>query len=446
MACKMCSRGAGENAWSRFRCKDAIIVNAIARWFSNPQLTDPVEKRNFINVQIDAIGVGLANAAAPFLPVFLAYLGASNFQIGLLTSMPALTGLILAIPLGQFLQTRSKIVPWFSVARLSVIMCYALTGVVTMIVPQPWRVTAILIIWAAATFPQTMLNITFSVVMNSVAGPKGRFELMSRRWSILGFTTAIAVLAIGQALDVIKFPFNYQIVFIGLSLGGLISFYFSNHISLPPREVSRGISLVEQVRQYGKVVVKEKPFRSFVIKRFVFLSGTTLATPLFPIYFVKVAHLPDGWIAGINTSQTAVMIVGYFFWTQMSRHRGSRKTLLWTTLGLSIYPAMVALTQQAWTIALLAGIAGIFQAGLDLVFFDELMNTIPPEHSATFVSFAQSLQYMSSILSPVVGTFLADHIGTGTALGIAGGIRLVGFLMFFLGRPPKKHEGEVDAS
>ena len=67
-----------------------------------------IQKRNFRYVQIDAIGVSIANVAAPFLPVFLTRLGASNFQVGLLTSMPGITGLILAIIVGRFLQTRRK--------------------------------------------------------------------------------------------------------------------------------------------------------------------------------------------------------------------------------------------------------------------------------------------------------------------------------------------------
>ena len=59
----------------------------------------------------------------------------------------------------------------------------------------------------------------------------------------------------------------------------------------------------------------------------------------------------------------------------------------------------------------LAGLAGIFQAGLDLVFFDELMKTVPIEHSAHFVSIAQSLQYLSSFVAPLIGTTLASLIG-----------------------------------
>src|SRR6266511_6383258 len=89
------------------------------------------QQRNFRYVQIDAIGVSISNIAAPFLPVFLTRLGATNFQVGLLSSMPGMTGLVLAIMVGRFLQTRRNIVPWYSLSRLMVILCYALTGILT---------------------------------------------------------------------------------------------------------------------------------------------------------------------------------------------------------------------------------------------------------------------------------------------------------------------------
>ena len=79
---------------------------------------------------------------------------------------------------------------------------------------------------------------------------------------------------------------------------------------------------------------------------------------------------------------------------------------------------------------MLAGLGGIFQAGLDLIFFDELMRTIPVEYSATFVSFAQSMLYLSAVVSPVLGTFLADQIGISGGLIVAAGIRLLGFVLF----------------
>ena len=86
-------------------------------WSTAPDDATPVQQRNFLAVQIDGIGIGLASAAAPFLPVFLTRLGATNFQVGLLTAMPALTGLIFALLIGRFLQSRRQVVPWYSVIR-----------------------------------------------------------------------------------------------------------------------------------------------------------------------------------------------------------------------------------------------------------------------------------------------------------------------------------------
>lgn len=400
-----------------------------------PPGATPVQRRNFLNVQIDAIGIGLANAASPFLPVFLTRMGATNFQVGLLTSMPALTGLFLALIVGRFLQTRRQIVPWFSAARLLVVSSYAATGLAPFVVPEESLVEVVLLIWALATLPQTVLSVSFSVVMNAVAGPVHRYELMSRRWSILGLTTSITVALVGQILDRIGPPLNYQVVFLSLSVGGLISYYFSSHISLPdaePPASTPGLGWRQRWQNYSRLILNEREFVRFSIQRFVFLSGTMLSIPLFPLYFVREVQASDAWIGAINTAQTAVLLVGYFFWTQSSRRRGSRFVLLWATAGLTLYPVMVASTQRVELIIVFAGLAGIFQAGVDLVFFDELMRTVPIQYSATFVSLAQSMQHLSAVLAPLVGTLLANQIGIGGALLVSAGLRLAGFLLFAL--------------
>src|SRR4030067_2339053 len=122
--------------------------------------TEPIEiqKRNKRYVQIDAIGVGTASAASPFLPVFLTRLGATPVQVGLLTSMPGFTGLILALWVGRFLQRRRNIVPWFSLSRLLVISAYALTGLAPFFVPPNILIDVVFVIRAMATLPQTMVG------------------------------------------------------------------------------------------------------------------------------------------------------------------------------------------------------------------------------------------------------------------------------------------------
>jgi hypothetical protein len=425
--------GAGTAGHYTGKSSQGATINHLFRWSAAPVDATPVQRRNFINVQVDAIGVGLLNSAAPFLPVFLTRLGASNFQVGVLTALPGLTGLVLALVVGRFLQRQRQIVPWFARARFLISGAYALTALVTMAVAPDWAVVAVLAIWAVATLPQVVLNVCFSVVMNGVAGPRGRYDLMSRRWTIMGITTTLAVAAVGETLYRVVFPLNYQLVFLALSMGGLISLYYSTHIVLPdavppPRETSPR----QGVQGYFRLIGSQPAFVSFALKRFVYLSAIALATPLFPLYYVRVVNASDSWISLIGVAQTATLMIGYTFWTRASRRRGARFVLVGTTLGLMLFPALTAATRHVELIVLLAAVSGIFQAGLDLVFFDELMKTVPPEYTATFVSLAQSMQYLATVASPLVGTLLADQIGLGGALLASAGLRLVGVLLFML--------------
>jgi hypothetical protein len=403
------------------------------------EATLEIQKRNFRYVQIDAIGVSISNVAAPFLPVFLTRLDASNFQVGLLSSMPGVTGLILAIVVGRFLQTRTNIVPWYSLSRLLVILCYALTGILTLMVSERFVIIATLAIWAFATIPQTALAVAFSVVMNAVAGPEGRYALLSRRWAIFGLTGVIGTFIVTRLIDLISFPLNYAIMFMVLSLGGFFSFYFSRKISLPD-QVAPPLpdirSPVQNVKNYMTLLRENPVFLSFSTKRFVYFSAIVLSQPIMPLFLVREVGATDGQIGSINMIFTLVMLVGYFLWPRVSRRRGGRFVLLATTLGMTLYPALSAATPQVNSIILYAGIAGFFQAGLDLVFFDELMKTVPPEYSATFVALAQSMQYLSMIMAPLLGTSLAEYIGLGGALWLSAGLRLIGFLLFL--RPDRK--------
>jgi MFS family permease len=393
----------------------------------------PIQKRNFRNVQIDAIGVSISNIAAPFLPVFLVRLGASNFQVGLLSSMPGVTGLIIAIFVGRFLQTRRNIVPWFSLSRLMVIACYALTGLTALLLPDAYAVASTLVIWALATLPQTALAVAFSVVMNAVAGPEGRYALLSRRWAIFGLTSVIGTFIVTRLIDRVAFPTNYEIMFLGLSLGGLISFYFSSRISIPdqkPPALAAGESFIATLKNYRSLLRDHPTFASFASKRFVYFSALALSQPIMPLYLVHEVNATDSQIGSVTMAMTLVMLAGYFLWPWVSRKRGGRFVLLATTLGMAFYPALTASTTHIEAIIFFAGVAGLFQAGLDLVFFDELMKTVPSEYSATFVSLAQSMQYLSAMIAPLLGTFLADRIGLGGALLVSAGLRLLGFALF----------------
>lgn len=393
-----------------------------------------VQSQNIRRVLIDGIGVGIASAAAPYLPVFLTRLGADNFAIGLLTSMPALAGLIFAVPLGNFLARRPNIVPWYSLSRFLVVLCYTLTGLAPFFVTN-YTVLMILLIWALATIPQTIVNVGFTVVMAGVAGPEGRFYLMSRRWSSLGITSAVVVAFAGIVLDRIVFPLNFQIIFIALSMGGLLSLAFSSRIELPPQQPppqGQTASRIARLHDWLRVMRQYPKFIETISSQFIYRFGLAFAIPLFPLYYVHVLNATDEQIGFIATVNGAVLLGAYFFWARVTKKRGIRFALLTTTLTIAFYPIALAFTQQILFVILLAGLAGTFAAGIDLVLFDMVVSSYPQEQAATFVGVQQMTVYLATFIAPLVATTLATNIGIPQALIVAGAIRLVGFGAFAL--------------
>jgi MFS family permease len=235
-----------------------------------------------------------------------------------------------------------------------------------------------------------------------------------------------------RTIDLLEFPTNYALMFLGLSLGGLVSFYFSRKIKLAEQTplVSVSPSSVGSIRDYLSLFRNNPAFTSFAIKKFVYSSALTLGLTIMPLFLVREAKATDSQIGTVSMAMSIIMLVGYFIWPWSSRKYGGRFVLRATTFGLIFYPALTAATSQVTLIIIYAAIAGFFQAGLDLVFFDEMMKTVPQEYSATFVSLVQSMQYFSAIVAPLVGIWLANYIGLGGVLWVSASLRLVGFLLF----------------
>ena len=382
---------------------------------------------------IESAFLGIIFTADPFVSVFLVRNGASSFQVSLLSSMPAISGLILVMFIGRFLQSRKNILPWYTFPRIFSVSAYFLTGLAAFFFHDKALTLIVLIIWGLATVPQTIIMVAFTVVMDIIADSRHRFELMSRRWAVMAGISALLLGGIGVFLDLVPSPLNYQIVFMTLSLAVIGSTAYALKMKLPdtePSDHTAPLPINQQLQQYIVLLKDNPPFTRFILKRLFYHFGWTMAFPLYTIYYIRVAHASDTWIGIFNTASTILVVVGYFFWLKQSRKRDNRVLLGWTTFGIALYPILISATVRVEIIALVIGLGAVFQAGMDLVFFDELMKTVPRKSNIIFISIAQSAQYLATIAGPFIGSFLADQFGLVTALIISGVVRLIGFGLF----------------
>jgi hypothetical protein len=394
----------------------------------------PTEQHNYRVVQLDSVAMGVVAAATPFLPVFLTRLGGSNFDVGLLTTLPALGGLLFAIPFGQMLQRRRNIVPWYSGSRLIANMGYALIAAVVFF-GAPAAVPLVLLVWALVTIPSTVGQVGFSVVMDAAAGPRSRYDLLSRRWAIMGLTTAVAVAVIGFGLERVAFPGNYQLVFTAFSAAGIASFYYSRQIRVADHQPVPSGTGLGALRQTIAMVRSERPFLHFALRQSAYTAGVRLVAPLIPLYYVRVVHASDAWIGIIATVQSLALLVGYWFWRNQSHAKGGRFVLLWAIGMAALQPALLAGIGRVELIAILAGAAAVFSAGADLALFDELMKRVPSRYGVTFSAVDYAIVNVAGIAAPLIGALLADAVGIQAALLVGAGVSVVAFGLFALDRP-----------
>ena len=327
------------------------MAHRLRRFFA-PDGLNQLQRHNFFIIQMDALSVGIVMGVQPFLAVFLTRLGATNFQVGLLSSIPGFVGLFLSIAMGRFIQNRENIVPWYAGSRLIRILKYGLAGAISFVLPDVYAIPAILGWWIISSVPETMLSVCFNVMMNAVSGPKGRYVFLSRRWSIIGLVGAVMAIIAGQILVAVPFPLNYEIAFITFaSISGLLSYLYVRRYSLPVQTNSTSQLQTSEnspilLRAVVSLVRENRPFTAFLAKRLVYLLGSWLVMPLLSLYYVRVVGASDAWISWFATAEKLALLVGYLFWAQQRTIRSGRFVLLSTTLGMALYPILVASTQR----------------------------------------------------------------------------------------------------
>jgi hypothetical protein len=396
------------------------------------------ERHNSRVLRYDSLGVGVTNAATPFLPVLVARLGGSSLDVGLITVVPASAALLLALPIGAWLEGRPDLVRWFSASRLVAWLGYGAIGLLVVLMPAPAAVPAILFVWIAVALPATVGQVAFTIVMNDAAGAGGRYELLGRRWATMGLSGAVAVAATGWLLDHVVFPTNYGIAFAVFAAAGVFAARAESQIRLVGRRPSASSRLsIAQLAQveWADVLGRHRSFVRYLVAHVVVAAGIRYVTPVVTLFYVRGIHASDAAIGLIATASAIATFGGYHGWRRVARRRGGRFVLLASSTLTAAYPAALALAPNPLVAGVIVAAGAAGGAGLSLALFDELMRRVPPARAIAFTAADYAAANAVGILAPLAGAIAADALGLPAALALGGVVGLGGVLLFARDRP-----------
>ncbi len=414
-----------------------------------PSGPTPPVPADFRHLYADIFWYGLlAGSAVAFLSIYAARIGATSFQIGLLTAGPAIVNLIFSLPAGRWLEGRSSIRLVFlsSIWHRAAYIVFILLPVLLPAAAQAWVLPLVVVLMS---IPGTLLAIGFNAMFADVVPPDARAMVVGRRNMLFAVSATVTALLSGAILDNVVFPLNYQIVFLAGVVGAAVSSYHLGRIrgsDQPPVRVGRpigdaarpgtvragdaprsGIGLRFLTRSQGKPLLRldllRGPFGLFLLAYLAFYVAQNVPIPLFPLFWVNTLHLPDGAISLNSALFNVTLLVGSSFLARISARLGHHRVQFVGALLYGTYPLLNGLAQSVALVSLASILGGAIWALTNGGMVNRLMERVPEDDRPAHMALQNLVMNIGVLGGALLGPAMSQWIGIREALIAAGLLR-----------------------
>ncbi len=376
----------------------------------------------------------------PFFGIFALKVGASNIQVALLSSLPALMSMITIIP-GALLVERSRGKKFLTGAFIGLSRLFIIGAAVVPLFPKVAQPAALVGMVSLMSLPGSIANVGWQGLIAEIIPHEWRGEAFAVRNCWMSFFGMAAVLAGGWVMDAMPFPRGYQLMFLlGFVAGVAEVYYFSRLRASRPLSATpigrRGTGerpggLAGRLRGELARVKAEKSLFQFLVASVGFHFAWMGAWPIFTVYKVDVLGASNLWMSIFAISSSIGSIVSYRWWARLADRRSNATVLFWTALGIASIPVT-----WVWVKSLAVGVVmdlygGVIVAGLQLVLFNRLLEVATPERRTVDLAYFNTLVQAAATVSPMVGMWLYDTLGYQVTMAVFAGLRVlaaVGYL------------------
>jgi MFS family permease len=364
-----------------------------------------------------------SNMVNNFLGIYARDLGASSFQFGLLTSLPALVTtftILPGLPLVERLKDKARFTALMALAGR---LFYLLFALASFFQPSVWL---LLLFVALAALPNAWSGLSWTALIGESISQEKRAMAFSARNRLIAIFGILATMAAGQMMEVLAFPWSYRVVFASAFLFALFEVY--TLLLLKPL-ASEKIP-INRVR-VGSLIRQNPLYRQFLVGSLFFQAGFQFALPLFTIYTLRDLGASPLWVSSIVIVSGVAQVAAYPLWARWSHRFGGIVPLVWSLLLMALNPLLYASVTSLWPLLLFNLVAGFGWSGFNLISFNTLLETCPPGARERGVAIYNLFMNLTAILLPLLAVALADWIGIRWALVVGAGLRLSGAAYFF---------------
>lgn len=425
---------------TRFRRFKAFLL-PVQTTAITPQL-----QKNFRHLYFDIAWFGLLNGSAiSFLTIFATRLGANTSQIGLINATPAVITLILALPVGSWLEHRKVDKSVFYSALFQRLFYLLMAALPLLMIKNQAQIWVLIVLTLLMSIPGSIIAVGFNVLFAAAVPARYRGMVAGRRNAVFSITTIITTLICGRILNTFPFPDGYQIIFLIGFLGGLMSavhLWFVRPVDLPMQQQTTPQlqqeplpkNFIRNFKSHFKTRFHPEALKGHFGKILLFLTIYQfihhLSIPLFPIFQVNTLELSDQIISIGNALFYVTMFIGSTQLGKLTNRFGNHKITAYGMCGMGLFPIILSFATGPFLFMVSMIVAGYVWALGGSAMINYLLESVPAEKSTGYLAWFTLGTNAAVLLGNSIGPIFSGLAGITTALLIYGILRsLTGFFI-----------------
>ncbi|MER2260532.1 MAG: MFS transporter [Psychrobacillus sp.] len=373
------------------------------------------------------------NFSNNFFPIFaITILGATNYQVGLISSLPPLIGLLMTVPAALILNkayTQKKLV---AVSIFLARLCF-LFLVLVIYLPSSMQAWSFLFIIALISVPNTVANIGWQTFISGMIAEERRGQFFSDRNRLLTLVGLIATLLIGIVMREASANVSaYQILFlVALMFGMLEVFFIMKHEEEPVQAEER----LQKKKWMDWSIFRNSKYVSFLVAALFFNFAWQMAWGLFNIYNVRIAEATIFWISMFSVGSMVMQFFTFPLWKRWAEKYSNLLMFIWAAVGMATTPFLVVLSTNLYYLTIIQTTSGFFLSGTVLILFNLLLEKSPEQSRTYCITSYNILLALVAFIAPQVGIVLLEMVGMESAMTINSCLRLLsagGFLYVYI--------------
>jgi MFS family permease len=371
------------------------------------------------------------NIMLNYISLYILSLGASEFQIGLMSSLSSFTAALLLF-LGAILADR--------VGHHKEITVFAGGGFgrlcILILVFVPIFFHGANVVWIAIGF--SVLRDGFGnlgypswmSVLNETIPLEGRGRFLGSRNFVMGVAGMITTLAAGKIITMYVHQTGYQIVLAAAFVLGIMASYCFYHLKTEPtvKRIGRGVSL--SIKAIPGLLKGHRQFVALMVTAGLWNFAINISGPFFNVYMVQNLHFSASMVGltSVATALSGLLVLNGV--GGLSDRLGPRKLQIYSMILIPLLPIMWIFVRQPWHVVLVNIFGGIIWAAFNLTSFNLMLNSIPKDKVPSYSALYQIMVTLSLAFGAVLGSALITLYGFFVLLIASAVGRVVATILF----------------